>query len=307
MLRRFSRSRTVPISHYKDIFNRPRQEWRAQKESPALILAARHGEFLYDASAYTPTFGHKRFHYNALALNCVYDCAYCYLQGMFPSAHIVLFVNIEDYFAATEAALAEGPLYLALSYDTDLPALEHIIPYTRRWIEFTRTRPGLTVEIRTKSASFNRFADITPTDNAVLAWTLSPASVAARYEAKTPPPAQRLRAAAKALEAGWRVRLCIDPVLRVPGWENAYTALVDEIAEALDAGKLEDVSLGVFRINRDYLKHMKRRAAPTDVLYHPYEKRSALATYTAEEHKSMTSLLRSCFARHIPADRIHIV
>mgnify|MGYP006970641936 FL=1 len=29
-------------------------------------------------------------------MNCIYDCSYCYLKGMYPSGHMVLFVNIED-------------------------------------------------------------------------------------------------------------------------------------------------------------------------------------------------------------------
>ena len=34
--------------------------------------------------------------------NCIYDCDYCYLQGMYPSANIVVFVNHEDFFDAVD-------------------------------------------------------------------------------------------------------------------------------------------------------------------------------------------------------------
>jgi len=40
-------------------------------------------------------------------LNCVYDCEYCYLQGMYPSANIVVFVNFEDFTNAADEKLAE--------------------------------------------------------------------------------------------------------------------------------------------------------------------------------------------------------
>ena len=35
-------------------------------------------------------------------LNCIYDCNYCFLQGMFNSANYLVFVNYEDYFKEIE-------------------------------------------------------------------------------------------------------------------------------------------------------------------------------------------------------------
>lgn len=306
LLDRFSGSEIVSIGHYKDVFNRPRQEWRAQKGAPALILAKRQKDFLYEASAYTPDFGHARFCYNALALNCIYDCAYCYLQGMFPSAHITLFVNNEDYLAATDRALREGPLYLALSYDTDLLPFERLIPYARTWIDYARTRPDLTLEIRTKSAAYRLIEDIEPAGNVILAWTLSPQSVIESYEAKTPALERRMRAVGEALKGGWRVRICIDPILRVRSWETVYAQFVAELAARIDLSRIQDISLGVFRINKDYLKNMKRRATVTDLLYYPYERESDLATYREAEKVEMIETLRLNLLAHCAPEHIFV-
>ena len=37
--------------------------------------------------------------------NCIYDCRYCFLQGMYRSAHYVVFINYEDYQWAIEERL----------------------------------------------------------------------------------------------------------------------------------------------------------------------------------------------------------
>lgn len=29
-------------------------------------------------------------------MNCIFDCEYCYLKGMYPSGNLVVFVNLED-------------------------------------------------------------------------------------------------------------------------------------------------------------------------------------------------------------------
>lgn len=304
VLDRFNQSRVVTIGHYKDVFNRPRQEWRLQKRSPALILARRRDDYLYDASAYTPDFGHPRFFYNALALNCVYDCAYCYLQGMFPSANTVLFVNNEDYFAATDQALMDGPIYLALSYDTDLLAFEHLIPYSRLWIEHARKRSSLTIEIRTKSARYRFLRDVEPAPNVVLAWTLSPQAVIDRYEALTPSLDQRIGALNEAIADGWSVRICVDPILRAPSWRHEYETLVSEIVRAIDLSRVQDISLGVFRMNKEYLKNVKRRAERTDLLYYPYEISADLVSYPQHEKDEMIETLRSLLSSRYPAKRI---
>ncbi len=306
VLEQLASSRVIVIDHYKDLFNRPRQDWRAQKQAPSLILARRRDDFLYDGSAHTPDFGHPRFFYNALALNCVYDCGYCYLQGMFPGAHVTLFVNNEDYLAAADRALRDGPLYLALSYDTDLLTFEHLLPHAREWLAFARSRPELTVEIRTKSARYNLLRGIEPIPNAVLAWTLSPQPVVERHEAMTPSLRHRVRAAAEAMRDGWRVRICIDPILRVPDWEKVYPDFIDELAGHLNLANIQDFSLGVFRINKDYLKNMKRRAAPSELLHYPYENNNGLSSYPKPQRDDMTALVRECLLRHVGAERIFV-
>lgn len=53
-------------------------------------------------------------------MNCIFDCEYCYLKGMYPSGNLVVFVNLEDIFAELEALLAQKSIYLCVSYDADL-------------------------------------------------------------------------------------------------------------------------------------------------------------------------------------------
>ena len=70
-------------------------------------------------------------------MNCVFDCEYCYLKGMYPSANLVVFVNLEDILRKWKET-CRAPVYLCVSYDTDLLALEHLTGYAARWIEFVR-------------------------------------------------------------------------------------------------------------------------------------------------------------------------
>ncbi len=293
---RFPRATLVPIEHYKSVFNRPRQNWRLQKESLKLILAVKRDKFLYPGTHVMPDFGFENFYYTNQILNCLYDCQYCFLQGMYPTANVVIFVNNEDFFAEVDAKLQnEKPLYLCVSYDSDLLGFERIVPFCRDWIYFAQGRADLLLEIRTKSGNFEAIADCPPCANVILAWTLSPAAIIEKFEQKTASLEARLRSAAKAIACGWRVRVCVDPILPVAGWEDVYAEFAREVSQRLRG--MHDLSVGVFRISEEQFK----RAGFSKELRHSLEKqlvvRDGLVTLPAADAErivgAVTQALRS--------------
>jgi len=94
---RFPKARKIPCNHYKEVFNPNGQSFRLQKKKPALILAKQNGKKIHSIPPSYGIGGRQNFYFSHL-LNCLYDCRYCFLQGMFPSAHYVLFVNYEDFW-----------------------------------------------------------------------------------------------------------------------------------------------------------------------------------------------------------------
>ena len=81
------------------------------------------------------------FFYITPMLNCLYNCDYCFLQGMYPSGNIVIFVNQNDLQEAITKEVVEmkfqsPPKIISVSYNTDLLAMEHILPLTKNWIKF---------------------------------------------------------------------------------------------------------------------------------------------------------------------------
>ena len=266
---------------------------------------------LYTGSENAQDFGYPNFYYNSLILNCLYNCDYCYLQGMYPSAHMVVFVNLEDFFRAVQKAIAErphpaSPLYLPISYDTDLLAFESIVPFCRKWTEFSRMEPDLLIEIRTKSAHFSILKGIEPHSRAILAWTLSPQFVAHKYEHGTPSNERRISAAKRALDEGWPVRLCFDPVLRFPGWEGAYRQFFAEVFAALPADKIRDASVGVFRMNAGYFKRIKKMRNDTDILHQPYERSGKIVSCAEKDRRELTGTICEMLKNYLPTEKIEV-
>ena len=311
ILDRLPNATRVAVKNYKDVFARPGQNFQLQKRTPKLILARKKDHFIYEGSEASQDFGYRNFYYNSLLLNCIYNCDYCYLQGMYPSGNMVVFVNEGDFLEATLNAIEsrpypDEPLYLCISYDTDLLAYENVVPYASRFIEFTRKQDDLVIEVRTKSANWRSLEAIEPNDRCILAWTLSPPTVAERYEKLAPSSDQRIEAIKKCLDLGWPVRLCFDPVLRVDGWETVYPSYFEEVFNRLPAQKIRDVSLGVFRMNPDYFKRIKKQRVDSDVLYYPFIRDSQIISYPSNERAEMMKTLKKALEKRLPSEKIEV-
>ena len=306
ILERFPKAHVIPITNYKEVFNRHNQTFQFQKQSRQLILAKRANEFFYPGSGFAPDFQHRHFFYNTLVLNCLYDCEYCYLQGMFPSAHVVAFVNNEEFMGAIAEQLVKTPsLYLCLSYDTDLLASEDIFGYVAEWIDFAKGHPGLTLELRTKSVAIQSLLQHSPTPQMVLAWTLSPTSIAKMYERGAPSTGARLKAIQAVSAHGWPVRICLDPIIPVENWREEYHDLLSEIAATLEPAQITEMSLGTFRLNSGYFKQMKKHRPDSRLLHQRYEDNEGVVSLPKAEEEAVLVEVATMARELFPSEKIH--
>lgn len=301
------------IDHYKDIFNRSHQNFALQKKAPALILAKKTGTLIYKGAPVCQSFGNEHFYYTSCMMNCIYHCDYCYLQGMYPSGHVVVFVNLEDYFNELEALLKEHPVYLCVSYDTDLLALEQTFSFVSSWLAFAAGHPTLTLEIRTKSgnpAIFETLAKLYTgkaplMQQIIFAWTVSPEALCKTTEHGAASLPLRLKALLAAKQAGFSVRLCFDPMIFHAGWKEQYSALVATVFSTISADCLYDASIGVFRISTDYLKNMRKKRPDCALVQYPYITENGVSHYGTLSEE-MVHYLQELLSEYMPPEKVFI-
>ncbi len=307
---KLSGSRVVWINHYKDIFNRKGQSLAFQKKSPALILAKKEGKLVYNGSKECQSFGNEHFYYTSCIMNCLFDCEYCYLQGMYPSADVVLFMNLDDIFHEVDELLREHGVYLCISYDTDLVALENITGYCRRWIEYAKNRVGLTIELRTKaelSDSFIRMLDEKECENIIFAFTLSTDMIQLSYEHNTSSIQSRIASIMRASQKGLNVRVCFDPLLTyadLSELKKAYGTLIDKLFESVTDQMLYDVSLGEFRVPCDYLKRMRKRRPGSKLLAYQFEIEDG-SFCCGKNGTELADYVEECLRKHLSPEKIY--
>ena len=133
LFERFPKADRIPCSHYKEVFNPSSQNFRIQKRKPALILAKNSGTMVHPVPD-TYGIGGKHNYYFSHMLNCLYDCRYCFLQGMYPSAHYLLFVNYEDFFEEIAKIQKKNPdeqNWFFSGYDCDSLAMEKLTGFAQ--------------------------------------------------------------------------------------------------------------------------------------------------------------------------------
>lgn len=297
ILEQFPRARVVEIGDHREVFGRSRQAFHRQKRVPQMILAVRRSGFLQGGNELQQEGLSSNFRYTNQVLNCLYDCQYCFLQGRFSGAQQVVFVNSADYYSALEGELAGRaeavePLRVALSYETDLLAMESRLGMGRDWVEWSRGRKGLLLEFRTKSAPLRFMREGEPHDGVRIGWTLSPEAICARYETGAPSLARRLAAVREAARCGWRILLSLDPLLRVPEWRAVYGEFMEQLGREVPWGAVERVEMGVFRLEPGHYRTMRQRP-DTDLLHYPYEHASNAVSYTEEERLELMDFVRA--------------
>ena len=312
ILQKFPKAKVIPIKHYKDVFNRKKQGRLAQSHSRKLILAKKEGQRLYDGAVVCQDFSESHFCYTSLLMNCPFHCAYCYLQGMYPSSNLVMFLNLEDYFADCRKWIAEkGSLYLCISYDTDLLAMEGIYPYVEEFARFLNQENALRIEVRTKAGGEGLWRKMRrlPLSSEgrkrmIFAFTLSPDEIIEEAEEGTARLSSRIFAIQKALEEGYLVRLCFDPMIYHPRWKELYGALLQEVFEKIPMEQIHDCSLGSFRISESYLKAMGKALPHSPHTQFPYENTGGYYHYPKELMEEMEGFLYSRLQEKLPKEKI---
>ena len=287
--RRFPEARTVFCERYGEVFNPKAQNFRLQKQKPALILAEKYQKFALPAPAGYGIGGQRNYYFSHM-LNCLYDCRYCFLQGMYQSANYVLFVNYEDFQAQIRQLCrehADEDVYFFSGYDCDSLAFEPVTGFAEQFLPVFAELPNAWLELRTKSTQIRSLLHREVVPRCVVAFSLAPDAIADKVEAKAPPVVKRIEAAAKLQQQGWQVGLRFDPLIYQTDYKQLYRDLFEQVFASIDAAALHSVSLGVFRLPEQYFKKIHKLYPDEKLFASPLQTASGMVSYRSDLEQAM--------------------
>ena len=206
------------------------------------------------------------------AYGCYFDCAWCYLKGTFrfrPEGTKPVFKDYKKIELHTKRFLEEvaTPEILNTGEIADSLMGEGLNkPFSEFIISMFEEQKKHKVLFVTKSDNIKHLLEINPHNQAIISFSLNADGVAKRWERGAPSVGRRIEAGRKLSQAGYEVRIRIDPMVPVLDWERHYTSLVEQIFDSFVPSR---ITLGSLRglqstINgskdRSWLQYLKENS-----------------------------------------------
>ena len=308
LLDRFPNAIPLPCENYKEVFNPSGQNFRLQKKNPSLILARKNGKLVLPIPETYGIGGKKNFYFSHM-LNCLYDCRYCFLQGMYPSAHYVLFVNYEDFLEELKSKTMEtptSPTWFFSGYDCDSLALDYISGFVDSFLPFFQKNKSAFLELRTKSVKINTLAQYTPIENVITAFSFTPSEISAQIEHGVPSVNSRIKAMRRLVNLGWKIGLRIDPLIDCENFHQRHEKLFDDIFSAISGDDIHSISLGSFRMPTTFFKKIEKLYPDEKLFAGRMESRSGTHAYRQEIEQDRRKTCLDLLKSHIDTSKVFV-
>ena len=304
IMTRFPQARKIICGRYGEVFNPKAQNFRLQKQKPALILAEKYKNFTMPVPSGYGIGASRNFYFSHM-LNCLYDCRYCFLQGMYQSANYVLFINYEDFQDEIKQRCAETPteaVHVFSGYDCDSLALEPVTGFAEQFLPIFETIPNAWLELRTKSTQVRSLLSREAFPRCIVAFSLNPDEIATKVEAKAPSLERRLDALLKLQAHGWQIGLRFDPMIYQLGYQQQYQHLFEQVFSVIKLESLHSVSLGAFRLPEKYFKKVHKLFPDEKLFVSPLENNQGMISYKEALEQEMTNFCTEQLLRYIPKE-----
>lgn len=234
-----------------------------------LLITTQKGTFFKKCPGCIEKMVHCNYYIINLGSNCHMDCTYCFLQHYINNPLMVFYANIEDMMTEVHALFSKypkRPYRIGTGELMDSLALDGLSGVSRSIIPFFTQWENSLLELKTKTNQVDNLLDLDPQGRVVVSWSLNPPSVVETQEFKTSSLEERLTAAWKCQEAGYKIGLHFDPLIYDRGWEKDYRELLDCIFAKINPRNIAWISLGSLRFTGE-LKAIMRKRFPQNRLF----------------------------------------
>jgi spore photoproduct lyase len=203
-----------------------------------------------------------------LYLGCTLGCGYCIMESYLNFSPLAVYLEPERSIARLqELALQNRDLTIRAGTGEvgDSLLLDPLFGLSEVFITALSAHPNVYFELKTKTGFVDHILDIEPKGNAVIGFSVNPQAHIDAHEPRASSLADRLDAARKALEAGYRLAFHFDPIFFSERWEEEYLSLVG-ILRQFPSRRIAWISLGTVR----YTPELKQKLGEQAFLYEEF-------------------------------------
>ena len=306
ILKKFKKSRFIEIDKYAEIFNKRNQNFRIQKANPNLILAHKNDGFVLRTPEGFGIGSSKNFYFSHM-YNCIYDCRYCFLQGMFSSANYVIFVNFEDFDASIKNVIDQNinsQITFFSGYDCDSLALENVTGFAKHILPIFQQYPEVEIEFRTKSIQREPFMSIEPMENVIMAYSLIPDLMSSSLDNKVPSISKRIQVISDLALRGWKIGLRFDPLIHGKDWKFLYEDLLEKVYNTIPLEAIHSVSVGPLRFPKKMFKDIFNLYPNEPLFTSPLYSNDGIISYDTNIEEEMSVFCKNLTLKYLDNSQI---
>lgn len=182
-----------------------------------------------------------------VVLNTPYDTSFASArvtgvgQGL-----IQVHTDLEAIIAELARRFARSPrqqFRVRMGVAGDALAIDDVALFSHTLIPFFALMPNATLELRTRTDHVSQLLQLAHRRRTVLSFAINPRALITGEERGTASLLERLIAARRCLNAGYRIAFAIDPIIRCRGWRRLYEELLDELFSHIPADACDGIDL----------------------------------------------------------------
>lgn len=176
-----------------------------------------------------------------LVSGCMGMCEYCYLNTqMGKKPYIKIHVNVDDMLEkATEYAKEREITVFEGAATSDPVPVEPYSGALAKAITFIGTRDDMLFRFVTKYTDVDSLLNLEHNGKTTVRFSINADSVIKNFEHRTPSFIERIDAACKIYEVGYKLGFIIAPVFMHDGWKEEYKELMDVIGNKFKGNDLK--------------------------------------------------------------------
>ncbi len=257
------------------------KDWEQKETHPAvkdpfgagkrrLFFTRQRARFLEHCPAGTPGLVCCNYLVVSLISNCPMDCSYCFLQEYLANnPTLKVFTNSDDLLDEVAQVVDRQPwrqFRIGTGELSDSLALDALIGFSADLVPFFAARKNVLLELKTKSDCIDNLLGLESHGRVVVSWSLTPPAIADTEEHGTASFAERLQAAHRVQQAGYKIGFHFDPLIEYPNWETDYRRALEQVFTTVDPRGVAWVSFGSLRITPSLRKVIRQRFPRTRLL-----------------------------------------
>ena len=235
-----------------------------------LFFTRQRARFLEHCPAGTPGLVCCNYLVVSLISNCPMDCSYCFLQEYLANnPTLKVFTNSDDLLNEVAQVVDRQPwrqFRIGTGELSDSLALDTLLGFSADLVPFFATRKNVLLELKTKSDCIDNLLRLESHGRVVVSWSLTPPAIADTEEHGTASFAERLRAARRVQQAGYKIGFHFDPLIEYPDWETDYPQALEQVLTSVDPRGVAWVSFGSLRLTPSLRKVIRQRFPQTRLL-----------------------------------------